>query len=623
MRISELTSKTGLSYSTDAANSYLVMNYLGQNEETPVTYKIDLSELKSGLALNNVDNVSDANKPISTAAQAALDLKANTADLNTTITGMGAGKTLSALSETNGVISASFQNIEITSSQISDKSDAIDSTSSNVATAKAVKDSLDAAKSDSTSKINGLNVSDITSNLSVSKTITALSESAGKISATASNIQIAQSQVTDLPTALNNKLETSLKGAASGLAELDANGHVPAAQLPSYVDDILEGTLSTFPSPGETGKIYVDTATNTSYRWSGSQYTKVASDLSLGETSSTAYRGDYGAAAYAHAVTNKGSAYASGLYKITTNSEGHVTAATAVEKSDITALGVYEKPSTGIPASDIAEGVIPDISIDEPEFTTSITIGSTTLTEAQLQTLLLFDDFIDNFDLKLALPTSVTWNYTYDTLTATPNVYASTTTIIVQEQNGNDWITYTGGARVSGTHYRAYGTRSVSFNSKTYTSEGVIGEEFVAPTYHTITVNHQDENHETLYNSTSNYYEVNEHYHITPARQLVAQNVYLAEPLEFDGQMGDSDLNLTFIYTLNPATYTLTVNHINIMDNSNLLEPQVTSGFAPGANYSTTSQQIPNYTLVEYDGIPAGTFSDSDIVVTYKYAPRD
>lgn len=344
MRISELTSKTGLSYSTDAANSYLVMNYLGQNEEAPVTYKIDLSELKSGLALNNVDNVADTNK-------------------------------------------------SFVSTQISDRTDATDNSSHDLlATAKAVKDSLDAAKSDATSKINGLNVSDITSNLSVSKTITALSESAGKISATASNIQIAQSQVTDLPTALNNKLETSLKGAASGLAELDANGHVPAAQLPSYVDDILEGTLGAFPTPGETGKIYVDTATNTSYRWSGSQYTKVASDLSLGETSSTAYRGDYGAAAYTHAVTNKGSAYTSGLYKITTNSEGHVTSATAVEKSDITALGVYEKPSTGIPASDIAEGVIPDISdlapIDEPEFTTSITIGSTTLTEAQLQALL-------------------------------------------------------------------------------------------------------------------------------------------------------------------------------------------------------------------------------------------
>lgn len=46
----------------------------------------------------------------------------------------------------------------------------------------------------------------------------------------------------------------------------------------------------------------------------------------------------------AHAVTNKGSAFVSGLYKITTNSEGHVTAATPVTKSDITGLG--------IPASD-------------------------------------------------------------------------------------------------------------------------------------------------------------------------------------------------------------------------------------------------------------------------------
>lgn len=50
--------------------------------------------------------------------------------------------------------------------------------------------------------------------------------------------------------------------------------------------------------------------------------------------------------AYAHAVTNKGSAFSSGLYKITTNSEGHVTAATAVEKSDITALGVPTQDTT-------------------------------------------------------------------------------------------------------------------------------------------------------------------------------------------------------------------------------------------------------------------------------------
>lgn len=150
---------------------------------------------------------------------------------------------------------------------------------------------------------------------------------------------------TAMQAALDGKISTSAKGANGGIAELDVNGKVPSSQLPSYVDDVLEyASKSNFPATGETGKIYVDTTTNLTYRWSGSAYTEISPSLALGETSSTAYRGDRGAVGYAHAVTNKGSAYASGLYKITTNSEGHVTVATAVTKSDITALG--------IPASD-------------------------------------------------------------------------------------------------------------------------------------------------------------------------------------------------------------------------------------------------------------------------------
>jgi hypothetical protein len=51
------------------------------------------------------------------------------------------------------------------------------------------------------------------------------------------------------------------------------NGLVPAANLPSYVDDVLEFEgINNFPVPGETGKIYIDTLTQKSYRWSGSQY---------------------------------------------------------------------------------------------------------------------------------------------------------------------------------------------------------------------------------------------------------------------------------------------------------------------------------------------------------------
>ena len=131
----------------------------------------------------------------------------------------------------------------------------------------------------------------------------------------------------------------SEKGAANGVAELDQNGLVLSSQLPSYVDDVLEyASTSQFPATGESGKIYVAVNTNLTYRWTGSAYTEISPSLALGETSSTAYRGDRGAAAYAHAVTNKGSAFSSNLYKITTNSEGHVTAATPATSADIVAF---------------------------------------------------------------------------------------------------------------------------------------------------------------------------------------------------------------------------------------------------------------------------------------------
>lgn len=93
----------------------------------------------------------------------------------------------------------------------------------------------------------------------------------------------------------------SEKGAANGYAELDAFGFVPASQLPSYVDDVLEfADLASFPVTGESGKVYIALDTNLTYRWSGSVYVTIGNDLALGETSSTAYRGDRGKIAYDH-----------------------------------------------------------------------------------------------------------------------------------------------------------------------------------------------------------------------------------------------------------------------------------------------------------------------------------
>ena len=90
------------------------------------------------------------------------------------------------------------------------------------------------------------------------------------------------------------KVEINAK--LSAKADL-VDGVVPASQLPSYVDDVLEyASLSVFPPTGESGKIYVATDTNLTYRWGGSQYVEVSQSLALGETASTAYAGDKGKA---------------------------------------------------------------------------------------------------------------------------------------------------------------------------------------------------------------------------------------------------------------------------------------------------------------------------------------
>lgn len=157
---------------------------------------------------------------------------------------------------------------------------------------------------------------------------------------------------------LSGKANSSHKHGAGDITSVNASaitGVIAAANLPSFVDDVLEGYYGSDgifyknydtstkkysdAYTGETGKIYVNLNDNKTYRWSGSKYVVVSETIALGETASTAYRGDRGAVAYNHAAA-KGSAFANGLYKITTNAQGHVTAATAVTKGDITALGI-------------------------------------------------------------------------------------------------------------------------------------------------------------------------------------------------------------------------------------------------------------------------------------------
>lgn len=87
-------------------------------------------------------------------------------------------------------------------------------------------------------------------------------------------------------------------------ATLDSSGHVPSSQLPSYVDDVIEGYYSngkfysdsakTKEITGEGGKIYTDLATNKTYRWGGTAWVEISKSLAIGETAGTAYDGAKG-----------------------------------------------------------------------------------------------------------------------------------------------------------------------------------------------------------------------------------------------------------------------------------------------------------------------------------------
>lgn len=109
---------------------------------------------------------------------------------------------------------------------------------------------------------------------------------------------------------ITDAVKSSEKGTTNGIATLGSDGKVLSAQLPSYVDDVIEGYLNSgkfYKEPehtteitGEAGKIYVDLTSNKTYRWSGSAFVVISETIALGETSSTAYRGDRGKIAYDH-----------------------------------------------------------------------------------------------------------------------------------------------------------------------------------------------------------------------------------------------------------------------------------------------------------------------------------
>lgn len=225
-------------------------------------------------------------------------------------------------------------------------------------------------------------------------------------------------------TTITNSLNAfiSTKGQPSGLAELDSTGKVPAAQLPSYVDDVLEfSTKAQFPQTGETGKIYVAKDTNLTYRWTGTQYLEISQSLALGETPSTAYPGD------------KGKANRDALNSMPTKLTSYLTPTTST--------GELVKINYKYAAKDgLNYGPLQDDNIDIPSATTTNAGAMSAIDKGRLDDL--YDEFgsIQNPGDKLdSLPnnlvtgidatsrnaTSVTINYKQSDLSAASNSYAN------------------------------------------------------------------------------------------------------------------------------------------------------------------------------------------------------
>lgn len=508
MKISELEIKDYLAREPLAEdNSFIILNYAGNDTDEPVTYRVTLNEL-SNMIINNhkilrytgtnknlistaygnnaYANTESLGQFIDPADRTVLDATLTNVSYDTTnkklvsttrsnqeaddivsvatiLTDMNLNqsdtadstKYVSAVSETDGVITVSREsfsptitwtnaeegvnnnkptiNISVAGNSattqppneasttvygITKLSSAIDSNSEILAaTPKAVKDAIESLDVDNLNSGDtgyDANKAHITG-FAANKTLSSLTETDGKIAATFQDISITSSQISN-----SNTNE-------GDVVKLNSSRLIPSNLLPSYVDDVIEGYLynnkfyqevahtNEVEGAQESGKIYVDLTegNRTVYRWGGSAYAAIPIGLALGTTSTTAYNGQDGLTAYNHATDNLRltEAKTTGLYKIATTAQGHVASVTAVQKDDITALGIpdsdttyemdgtynastnkvatvstvtsavsnlYTKPTSGIPATDLAETYIklPTLPTTDGTYTLQVTIST-------------------------------------------------------------------------------------------------------------------------------------------------------------------------------------------------------------------------------------------------------
>lgn len=236
---------------------------------------------KAQVGLGNVDNTSDVNKPVSTATQIALDTKVekvtgkqlSTEDYTTAektkLAGIQAGAEVNVQanwSETNNTLDSFIQN-KPTLGTVASKN--VGTAIGNIQENGAILANSAIVETDGTGKF-----ITVSKNTAYNKNFGILNDTVAR--GDASYLKADTYTKTEIDNLNGLKQSTSEKGQPNGYASLDGTGKVPASQLPSFVDDVLEdANLASFPAVGETGKVYVALDTNFTYRWSGSIYVKL------------------------------------------------------------------------------------------------------------------------------------------------------------------------------------------------------------------------------------------------------------------------------------------------------------------------------------------------------------
>jgi phage-related tail fiber protein len=137
------------------------------------------------------------------------------------------------------------------------------------------------------------------------------------------------------------------KGAANGYAPLGADSKVPAVNLPSYVDDVLEAAnAAALPVTGETGKIYVTIDNNKIFRWSGSVYIEVSPTVGNSDSATKL--------ATARTIAATGDA----TYSVSFDGSANVTAAITLANSGVTAGTVNSTATALTPITVNAKGLV-------------------------------------------------------------------------------------------------------------------------------------------------------------------------------------------------------------------------------------------------------------------------